>query len=334
MKKVTIKDVAAASGISIRTVSRVINNDPNVKKETREKVQAVIDELGFSVNMIARSLKEKRTNQIVVFIDQRQGVYWGAYHNEILVELQRLVKSKNLRMLISASSPDSFEEDENDGFYLVKHGLCDGAIIFDPQVGDKRIEYFHERKIPFAVIGKDNSHYETSYVDLDNKHAGYLGAKYIFENGFVHFAFLLGNEKSVVNQERAEGFRQFCQEKQLTNPVIFGLTDLESSYRATLKLMNDVRGVQTIFVSGDERALGVYRALAENGVKIGEDIGILGIDNLKMGQYLFPALSTIDQPKAEIAETALQLLIDQIERKDVSAKRIMIMPTIVERESI
>ncbi|MCP3776635.1 LacI family transcriptional regulator [Paenibacillus sp. MZ04-78.2] len=333
MNRVTIKDVAERSGISIRTVSRVINDDPNVKKETRIKVQAIIDELGFKVNMVARSLKEMKTNQIVIFIDRRKGMYWGAFHNEILHELHRSMKSRGYRMVISASSPDSFEEDENDGFYLVKHGLCDGAVIFDPNIGDKRITYLKEKAIPFVIIGKDKSNFETSYVDLDNKYAGYLGAKYIYDQGWENFAFLLGSEKSVTNQERAKGFQQYCEEHHLQNPIIFGLTDLESAHRETAKLLAD-RKRKAIFISGDERALGVYRAIMEQGLKVGKDIGVIGIDNLRMGEFLFPALTTIGQPKQEISELALDILVDQIHSSKTLAKRMLISPSIVERESM
>lgn len=333
MNRVTIKDVAERSGISIRTVSRVINHDPNVKKETRAKVQAVIDELGFEVNMVARSLKEMKTNQIVVFIDRRQGMYWGAFHNEILHELHRSMKLRGYRMVISASSPDSFEEDENDGFYLVKHGLCDGAVIFDPNFGDKRITYLKEKAIPFVIIGKDKSNYETSYVDLDNKYAGYMGAKYIYEQGYENFVFLLGSERSVTNQERAEGFQQFCGERNLQNPIIFGLTDLESAYNETAKLLADHKR-KGIFISGDERALGVYRAVMEHGLEIGKDIGVIGIDNLRMGEFLFPPLTTIGQPKQEISELALNILVEQIDGNKTVAKRMVISPSIVERKSI
>jgi DNA-binding LacI/PurR family transcriptional regulator len=332
-KRVTIKDVAEKSEISIRTVSRVINNDPNVKKETRYKIQAVIDELGFEANAIARSLKEKKTNQIVVFIDRHQEMYWGTFHNEIIQELYREAKAKGYRMVISASSADSFEEDENDGFYLIKYGLCDGAVMFDTKPGDKRIQYLRKYKLPFVIIGKDKAHYDTPYVDLDNEYAGYLGAEYLFKNGFKKLIFFLGNEDFVVNQERALGFQKYCDEKQMKSKIFFGISDMKLAYEKTKELLENEK-LEALFISGDERALGVYRAIHEKGLFVGKDIAVLGIDNVKMGEYMYPPLTTIDQPKQQFSRTALEILFDQLNSNESTTKRTLITPVIIQRSSV
>lgn len=336
LKRITIKDVAAKCNTSVRTVSRVLNNDPHVKLETRKLVQETIDELGFKVNAIARSLKDKRTNQIVVFIDVHEGNFWGSFHNEILQELYKQTKANGYRMVISLSSADSFQDDDNDGFYLIRHGLCDGVIMFDTKAGDRRISFLKEFNVPFVIFGKDVTNYDTPYVDLDNEYAGYLGAKYLYENGYEDFVFFLGNEEFIVNQERARGFFKFCEEKGLTaNTVKFGISSMEYAYRETrefLKTYSDKK--LAIFISGDERAIGVYRAVHEIGLKVGEDIGVLGIDNIKAGEYFNPPLTTIDQPKKEFSETAFAILIEQLNQQTKVTKRILITPQIEKRLSL
>lgn len=333
MNRVTIKDVAQQSGTSIRTVSRVINHDPKVKMLTRLKVQAVIDELGFKVNMFARSLKVMKTNQIVVFIDKRHGMYWGLYHNEFLHELHRAMKSRGYRMVISPSSPESFEEDENDGFYLVKHGMCDGVIMFDPHVGDKRVAYLKELSIPFVMLGQYAAEENISCVDVDNYQVGQLGASTLHESGYERLALLLGSESSVINQERARGFADYGRKHKLQNKCIYGLSDLESVYRKASAEIAD-HGINAFFVSGDERAVAVYRAVSESGRQIGRDVGILGIDNLKMGEYLFPPLNSIAQPKREMAQAALDLLIDQMQSEHPAYRKWLLSPTLVTRGSL
>jgi DNA-binding LacI/PurR family transcriptional regulator len=333
-KRVTIKDVARESGLSIRTVSRVINDDPHVKLETRKTVKRTIAKLGFEVNAVARSLKQKKTNQIVVFIDQHQGMYWGSFHNEIVQELLRRSKREGYRLLISASSADSFAEDENDGFALVKHGLCDGAIMFDSKPDDKRVSYLKSQQVPFVIVGKDITNDDTPYVDLDNEYAGYLGAQTLYQNGYRKVAFLLGDESFVVNQERARGFQRYFEDQSCPTPIIrFGVSDMEQAYRMTNQLLTDV-DLDSIFISGDERALGVYRAVQEQGLQVGSDIGILGIDNLKMGEYLYPPLTTIDQPKQAFGEIAFNTLLEQLKDPTVTAKRTLITPQVVERRSL
>lgn len=333
MNRFTIKDVAAKSGTSIRTVSRVLNNDPHVKKETREHVQAVIDELGFKVNIAARSLRDRKSNQIVVFADRRTNAYLGGFHNEVVLALHREAKALGYRMVVSASSPEQFEQDENDGFYLVQHGLCDAAILFDPHAGDRRVHYLREHRVPFVLLGQDKSSYDTSYVGLDNRAAGYMGARYLHEKGHNSFVLMLGGEASGVNQDRAEGFRAYQQEKGLDGQVAFGLTTIESAYRQTLQLLEN-KGLTAIFVSGDERAVGVYRAIQERGLQVGRDIGVLGVDDLEMGRFLLPALTSLAQPKQEMTRLALQMLMEQMNQEERVAKRILFVPTIVERESV
>ncbi|SER83497.1 LacI family DNA-binding transcriptional regulator [Salipaludibacillus aurantiacus] len=333
MKRITIKDVAREANTSQRTVSRVLNKDPKVKKETREKVQRIIEELGFEVHMPARLLKEKKTKQIVVFIDRHEGLYWGSFHNEILQELHKAARKEGYRMVISSSSGDSFEEDENDGFYLVKNGLCDGAIMFDSKPGDKRIEYLSRREVPFVLIGKDRERYDTPFVDLDNEYAGYLGARYLHSKGHEKMTFFLGNEGFVVNKERAAGFNRYCEEHKLEGTCHYDVASMGKAYEETLRLLED-SPKQCIFMSGDERALGVYRAVREKGLRIPEDVAVLGIDNIKMGEFLWPAITTIDQPKEDMGSESFKILLEQLNGRSSNMKRIMISPRIIERESV
>ncbi|UCZ52837.1 LacI family transcriptional regulator [Bacillus shivajii] len=332
MKRVTIKDVAKAASTSERTVSRVINNDENVKKETRERVKQVIDELGFEVNMAARMLKEKKTKQIVVFIDRHEGLYWGSFHNEILQEIHLSARKHGYRMLISSSSATSFEEDENDGFYLLKNGLCDGAIIFDSKPGDERVKYLANNKTPFVIIGKDNERYDSSYVDLDNEYAGYLGASYLHSKGYKKISMLLGNKDFVVNKERIAGFLKYCNENDIISEYNTGISSMESAYEAMKQILEN-SDHRCIFISGDERAMGIYRAVFEAGLKIPDDVAVLGIDNIKLGEYMCPPITTIDQPKKDFGTTAFQILLDQLNGSK-SAKRVIIAPEIVERSSV
>ncbi|MBY7142108.1 LacI family DNA-binding transcriptional regulator [Virgibacillus sp. NKC19-3] len=333
MQKVTIKDVAEKSQTSVRTVSRVINDHPNVKTSTRIRVQKVIEELDFKVNFVARSLKEQKTNQIVIFIDWRNGEYWGAFHNEIFHEIHRLAKYYNYRIVISASSPDIFEEDENDGFHLVKHKLCDGAIIFDPINNDQRVQYLKESNTPFVLIGDSHHDVDVSYVGVDNFYLGYLGAKSIYDHGYRSTQLFLGKKASIINQKRAQGYRSFCQEKGLIDNVYFGLSNLKAVYQKTLESI-DSQQTDSFFVSGDERAIAVYRAIQERDIKIGKEVGVLGIDNLGMSEYLYPDLTTLAQPKQDIAKSTIDLLVEQINKHQHKTSQRILYPTLVERQSL
>ncbi|GAB2673083.1 LacI family DNA-binding transcriptional regulator [Paenibacillus thermoaerophilus] len=337
MKTYTIKDVAHLSGVSVRTVSRVINNDPHVKAETREKVLKVIAETGFEANLLAKSLREKRTNTLIAFVDQHRGQFWGAFHNEMLQEMMKEARRSGYRMVISSSSADSYTEDENDGFYLLKHGMADGAVMFDTKEKDKRVEYLRSKKVPFVILGKDRDHFDTSYVDLDNVYAGYLAAQYLVSKGRKHILFMLGNRDYIVNQERAEGIRRYLAE----NPdpgrqarIEYDVGNIEQAYSRTKEALAGTPRPDAIFISGDERAIGVYRAVYEQNLRIPDQVAVLGIDKIAMGAFYHPPITTIDQQIPAMAQTALRILFQQLDGSGQNGMRTLIAPSICERQSV
>lgn len=337
--KLTISDISRMSGVSVRTVSRVINHDPNVKASTREHVQQIIAETGFEVNILARGLRARKTNTLIVFVAQHEDHYWGAFHNEILNRMFLEAKQRNYRLVISSSSAESYKEDVNDGFYMLKHGLADGAIMFDIMAGDPRTAYLRNKKIPFVIIGKDLDYSDTSYVDLDNRYAGYLGAEYLVRKGRQRVLLMVGYEQFNNNPDRAAGFMDYFQtdeakQRQASGEVIFGVHSIRAAYEETIRILQAVNKPDAIFISGDERAIGIYRAIQEQGLRIPEDIAVLGIDNITMGAYYHPPLTTIDQPAASFVEHSFNILFKQLDNIDDRGQRILIPPTIIERASV
>ncbi|WP_141334449.1 LacI family DNA-binding transcriptional regulator [Paenibacillus sp. tmac-D7] len=336
MKTQTIKDVAKLAGVSIRTVSRVINEDPHVKAETREKILKVVAETGFKANMLAKSLREKKTNTLIAFVDQHSGRFWGAFHNEILQKMMKEAHRMDYRLIISSSSAESYEENENDGFYLLKHGMADGAVMFDTKEKDKRVEYLRERQIPFVILGKDMDHFDTSYVDLDNVSAGYLAAQYLASKGRKNILFLLGHADYIVNQERAQGISRYFsahQEQAIEWNILYDVSSIESAYLRTKEALALPQHPDAIFISGDERAIGVYRAVYEQGLRIPEQVAVLGIDKTEMGEFYHPPITTIDQSITSMAQTVMQLLVKQLDGAEKNGTRVLISPMICERQS-
>lgn len=333
-KRFTIKEVAAQSGVSFRTVSRVINNDPHVKAETRERVLRVIKETGFEANLLARSLRGKGTNTVLALIEQHEEKYWGIYHTEIIHELIRQAKRKGYHLLISASSARDFHA-ENDGFNLLRQGLADGVLMFDTKSGDRRIEYLRQHHIPFVILGKDRDFEDTSYVDMDNIYVGEMGVEYLAHKGRRNIIVFLGEQDFIVNQERAEGIlRAKALFPEVNVQIKHGITDVQDAYeQARILLGNDHERYDAFFVSGDERAIGVYRAVGEKGLRIPSDISILGVDNIRLSTYLSPPLTTIDQRNTHMAHEAFKILYDQMAHRNFDANRVLLSPWLVERGS-
>ncbi|EOD00490.1 LacI family DNA-binding transcriptional regulator [Caldisalinibacter kiritimatiensis] len=333
MKKVTMTDIAKIAGVSIKTVSRVINNSNAVKEETREKVLKVIKEQGYQVNLLAKGLRKKQTNTIIVFIDKHSGGYWSIWHNEIVQEIIKEAKKEGYKTIISPSSGVGVLDDDTDGFYLLKSGMADGAIIFDNIENDIRIKYLKENDIPFVIVGKDMDYNDTCYVDLDNYQAGYIGGKHLIEKGYKKICFMLGNKGFVVNKERTRGFEDACNEVECVQAqIIYDTTNMETAYKNAIKVL-ETNKPDAFFISGDERALGVYRAIKEKGLTIPKDVAVLGIDNIPLCDYIYPSLSSIDQPKKKFGQHCIDILVKLINSNDKITKRVFIKPRLTVRES-
>ena len=333
VKKATIVDVARESGVSLKTVSRVINNSPNVSDETRKKVYEAMQRTNYQVNLLAKGLKGSHTNVIVVFADRHHEEHLSAWHNVMLKYRFAQAKRKDLKIVLSPSSSGTFESDQTDGFYLIANGLVDGAILLENVNNDQRIAYFEERRIPYVVIGESDNRLSPS-ISLDNYQTGYLGGKYLLDKGYEGIAFLLGEERFRSSQLRIEGFRDAMKGSTVWNEAFPGVDTVEKAYRKALEVI-DQYPVRAFFISGDERALGVYRAIYEKGRTIPDDIAVLGIDNIPNGRFYYPPISTLTQDFEQISEQCLDYLEKQI-RVGIDAagrRKITFSPEVLERQS-
>jgi LacI family transcriptional regulator len=326
-----MKDIAKLAGVSIKTVSRVVNNNSEVKLETRDKVLDIIRKENYQVNILAKGLRDQNTRTIMIFIDKHKGGYWNAWHTEIMQNIMSYAKEIGYKIVISSSSAYGFIDDDTDGFLLLKHGLADGAVIFDNKKDDVRIEYLRKNKLPYVIIGKVlESNY--NYVDLNNEKAGYMGLMHLKEKGYKDIKFLLSNEEFIVNQERANGFKKACLESKINCDIIFGILNIELAYKKTIELI-EVGNLDAIFISGDERAFGVYKAIKERNLRIPEDIAVLSIDNIKYSNYITPPLTTISQEIDIFSKEVVDMLVDIIKSKNNRVKSKMIEPKIIIRKS-
>jgi LacI family transcriptional regulator len=331
----SMKDIAKMSGVSLKTVSRVLNNSPEVRDETRDRVLEVVNKHGFRRNIIAKSLKEKKTNTIIVFIDRHSGEYWGIWHTMILTALMKTAKHKDYKIIISPSSADDHMTDETDGFSFLTSGLADGAILMDNILEDQRIEYLMKHNIPHVILGNCSNYEKSHWVDLNNYNAGYMGGKYLLEKGYKSITFLIGDQSFKVSQERARGFEEAMVDvdNKLSN-VTFGISTTHKAYETVVSQLDSGMRPRAYFISGDERAMGVYRAIQERGLRIPEDIAVLGIDDIPHSKFLYPSLSSINQPINEFSEQVLDMLIKLIEGKsDEIENNVLLAYSIIERES-
>lgn len=306
MNKTTIIDIARDCGVSVKTVSRVLNNSPLVSDETKEKVYASMKSLNYQVNMLAKGLKGSKTNIIVIFTDRHHEEHLSAWHNIMLKYLFSYAKEKSLKVVMSPSNSQEYLEDETDGFYLLASGIADGAILLENVHHDLRVEYFNKTGIPYVVFGEPEDQ-SIPAVSLDNYDVGFKGGSYLLNRHYKNMVFLIGEKKFQSNQLRSRGFEDAVSPEGIWHEVVYGIDTTEKAYRIAEEILREKK-VDAFFVSGDERAIGVYRAIYEKGLKIPQDVAVLGIDNIPIGRYYYPPISTIDQNFEQMA----RILIDKL----------------------
>jgi DNA-binding LacI/PurR family transcriptional regulator len=331
MKKVTIVDIAKICNVSMKTVSRVLNNSPNVSDKTKQKVYAAMKEHGYQVNMLAKGLKGNRTNIIVVFVDRHNEEHLSIWHNIMLKYLFRYGKERAMKIVVSPSNSDKFEEDETDGFYLIANGIADGAILLENVTGDSRIEYFEQRGIHYVVFGEPRNNKIPS-VSLDNYDVGYKGGEYLNQKGYKRIAFFIGEEKFLSTQLRIQGFKDSVLKSNIKYNIYPGVDTIEKAYRKAIAVLQKEE-VDAFFISGDERAVGVYRGIYESGFRIPQDIAVLGIDNINLGAYLYPPISTVEQDFKSMAKTCIDFVVGRIEGTSDGICTVKFPSAIIERES-
>lgn len=333
-KKVTILDIAEKCGVSAKTVSRVINKDNKVAPATREKVEEAIRENNYHANIFARGLKGEHSGIIIIFIDRHNGEFLSVWHEQILRGLFYYLRMNGLKAVVSPSNSMDAIKDSTDGFSILANGMADGAILLENTHNDSRIRYFQENHVPFVLFGEPDEQ-DIYSVSLNNYKVGYEGGNFLLNKGYRNIALFIGEKKFLGNQHRILGFQNACNQTEGIYNVYSEIDSIEKAYHETNHVIKCQKGLQAIFVSGDERALGVYKALRENALSIPDDVAVMGIDNILYGQFYYPTLTTIDQNFDEMARNIVCLLKKQLDGEKISLqdRNMEVDPVVIERES-
>lgn len=331
-EKATIVDIASMCGVSTKTVSRVVNNDENVSAATREKVLAAMKESGFQVNMFARGLKGSRTDIIMIFTDRHEEEHLSTWHTLMLKYLFRDAKENGMKVVMAPSNSMGCIDDSTDGFTLLANGMADGVILLENVQNDLRAKYFKEHNIPFVIFGEPDDQ-TVHAVSLDNYQVGYKGGEYLISCKYKDIALLTGEAKFLSTQNRIQGFEDAVKGKNGRFRCFSEINSIEKAYCKAKEIVNQ-DSVDAFFVSGDERAIGVYKAINEAGLRIPEDIAVLGVDNIPIGNYYYPRISTIKQDFEGMAGECINRLIKLIRNEEITGSRLIeFQPEVIERES-
>ena len=327
---VTIYDVAQKAGVSISTVSRVLNNNPNVLEDTRQKVLKAIQELQFKPNPIARGLVVNQTNLIEVCFS------WSGYQIDlqypwyigILNGINEVVQENQFGLLINTISGIF---DPKEVYRRVFHNAVDGVLMVSPYLPEEGILQMKHYRVPMLFIGCRLSDPEVDFVDSDNVRAAVEMTDHFVGLGHRRIAFITGETETSRNAaDRLSGFRQAMKKHGLPllpDYVLTGNFLRESGIEAMKKLLSLKERPTAVFASNDMMALGAWDTIQQAGLKAGEDIALAGFDDVPEVSAPPYSLTTMRQDYRAISTQATRILLEKIRHPEQWKTRQVLVPT-------
>ena len=340
MEETTIKDIAQACGVGVSTVSRAINNHPDINPETKKMIMDVIDETGFIPNNSARNLKRTDAKCIAVLVKGITNPFFSGMIRIIEEEMQKEKYTLVLRHV------EAYEDSVKVALEIEKEKRIRGIIFLGGSFYHLE-ERLGKLKVPFVftAIGigmtEQTNNLLFSNVTVDDRIESQKMTEYLLSLGHRNIAMITeGSEDPSVAQLRLDGFRMAYHDAGLkVNEKLIRFVDkniehysMENGYQTTKRLLESGEKFTAIFAAADIWAIGACRALYEAGLKVPEDVSVAGYDGIDLGDYYIPKLTTVKQPDGEIANTAVRLLLDVIAGK-CENKYIVLPGMLLKRES-
>ena len=310
----TIKDLAKKTGYGVATVSRVLNNQPNVSEKARKAIIKAVEESGFELNDNAKQLKQQHSNSILVVVKGTSNEMFGS-----LVEtIQSEVAKTDYPLIV-----DYIDEDDNEVLRAVR--LCRekkplGILMLGGNM-DHFLSDFDKIEVPCVLVSSDASNLpfkNLSSVSTDDRLAAKCAMDSLIEMGHRRFAVVGGDkDTSDTGRLRYEGCLDSCLEHGIDfdkdKDYIGVRFSYQDGYDATCLLLRNKRNFTALFAAADVMAIGAIRALKDNGLRVPEDISVVGFDGLLLSSFLVPKLSTVEQSVRKMAVRSVEILLDCIE---------------------
>jgi len=327
----TIKDVARMAQVSIKTVSRVVNNEPHVAEDMRARVQNAIDLLGYAPNISARRLVQRRSYMLCILL-HTSGFYQSALINKTL----EVGYEYDYDILIQTYFPSQARSKKKLAG-LINERRIDGLITTPPCDTDEFVlDLVRNSHIPLVQISPYNPSPEVPAITADDFQGAYLMTEHLINLGHRNIAFLKGPRNHRTSLERLLGYRRALEHYHIAPKSQLELDsefNFDGGYTAAKIAMNQVEPPSAIFGGNDEAAFGAIYALQEMGFSVPQHISVCGFDDLANSKNVWPGLTTVHHPVNEIAEQALSMLVTLLEGKEIEERERVIPSHLVIRAS-
>jgi DNA-binding LacI/PurR family transcriptional regulator len=325
--KTTIYDVAQKAGVSIATVSKVINNTGRISEKTRKKVSSVIKSLDYHPNVMASALMGKKTNTIGLLIPDLANPFFS--------ELARSIEdcAHELEYNLFICSTDYLPYKENKYISLLKQKGVNGFILASGFEDLKKVKDLKE-EIPVTIVARDFPTFPVNAVAVDDFMGGYQATSYLINLGHKNIGIIARDVWS--NRERIRGYKQALEENGLKMPSHFEYaqeTNINCGKIIANKYLNSDNVPTAIFACNDLLSIGAIQAAREKGFLVPEQLSVVGFDNTMIATVVDPPLTTIAQPIDIMGREVMELMVGMIEGKKKDKVRVTLMPELVERKS-
>lgn len=327
---ITIYDVAREANVSMATVSRVVNGNPNVKPATRKKVLATIERLGYRPNAVARGLASKKTTTVGVIIPDISSIFFS----ELARGIDDIATMYKYNIILSNS--DQNKEKELRLINTMFEKQVDGLIYMGATISEEHVQQLKTSPVPVSLAATIDGSDTIPSVNIDYEQAAYEATKYLIENGTEHPIYVTGVEDSVVYERKLNGYKKALEESNVTFNENYKI-EVDFSYEAGLDAASKIVEMEdypkAIFAATDEIALGIIHGLQDKGMNVPEDVEVFGFDNTRLATMVRPTLTTVVQPMYDIGAVAMRLLTKFMNKETVEEKNVVLPHQIVKRNS-
>jgi len=324
VKNTTITDIAKKLGISTSTVSRSLNNHPDISDSTKRQVLKIAKELNFSFNPIAKSLKSNRTNTIGVIVPEIKHDFFSS----AISGIEEIAYQSDYTIILCQSN-ESVEREVVNTNLLVNHRVA-GLIVSISQEtqNGKHFQNVIERNIPLVFFDRACDDVIANKVIIDDFQSAFNAVLHLINKGYKKIAHFTGPKELTICKKRVEGYYSALSQRGIKieeRLIISGGLHEHDGYNSMDLLLRKNLLPDAIFCVNDPVAIGAFQRIREAGLKIPSDIALVGFSNNKITSLIEPAITTINQPSFEMGKQAAQILIDLIERKKTTVQPITIV---------
>lgn len=327
----TIYEVSKLAGVSLATVSRVMNDSEKVSPVTQKKVKDAMKELGYRPNSNAQSLASNRSNSVGVIVP----VFYGPFYGEMLSGILSVFRQAGKHVIITTG--DEQESGEREGVEFLLSKSCDALILWLDSLPDEELIELSRGVVPMVVLGRKIPEIAERCIYLDDEIGGYLATRSVLVLGHRNIAYISGPLDKADAQARLAGHRRALEEfgaDYEPNLVVEGNFQESGGTRAMKQLLQYQQQFSVVICANDEMAAGAFGVLRERDIQIPEEISIMGFDNVFFTEYFRPRLSTVNNPVREMGRMAALTILKEVYGEETEEIQHRFEPELVMRTSV